>query len=147
MTSERREETNLYPKATVQEAEKRFGPEIEKRVIVRFDVEGIHFWTQAPEEYAILRNEHGHIFHFEVQIEVGDSNREVEFLHARRQIMARIVGLFGAGSLTHLSNFGSRSCEMIAEELGNNLIEIFKWSIREVSVFEDQFVGGRVIWK
>ncbi len=103
-------------------------------IIVKWDLEGTHYWPDAPNEYTILRSPHGHIFHFEVQIPVTTS-RQIEFLAFRR----RLMNAYG----TEPCDFESKSCE----DLANHLIDYVRYSYNcgaIARVFEDAFVGAEV---
>ena len=77
-----------------------------KRIWVTFEKHGIHYYKDAPEEVAYLRNLHRHLFKVKVTIEVYHNDREIEF-HLFQKF------LIENGNL----NFDYRSCEMIAEDL------------------------------
>lgn len=110
-----------------------------KLLIIRFDLEGSHNWPDAPHKYPLLKLPHGHIFYFEIKIQVTDSNREVEFLDFRQRIISHLSNLFGV-PLT----LGGRSCEMIADEIQNMISHM---DVHSVTVMEDKFVGAEVIYE
>lgn len=107
-------------------------------IIVKWDLEGIHNWSDAPEEYAVLRNKHSHIFHFEVQILVTAS-RQVEFLAARRRLVKAVIDRYGPEPC----DFGSMSCEDLANVLVSLGRDLYNCGT-VVRVFEDVFVGSEV---
>ncbi|MCB8837018.1 hypothetical protein [Aurantimonas sp. VKM B-3413] len=90
---------------------------------VTFRRVGIHCWPDAPEGTHYLRHPHRHVFHFRVWIEVFHGDREVEF-HA---FLRWIEGLYDDGML----QLGSRSCEMLADELYASIAGAY---------------GGREVW-
>ena len=49
-----------------------------KTVILDFDIEGFHFYPNAPKKVSFLEHNHRHIFQFRVGYKVEDSNREKE---------------------------------------------------------------------
>jgi len=107
-------------------------------IIVKFDLEGSHNWPNAPDEYAMLRNRHGHIFHFEVQIPV-DASRQIEFLEARRKLMRAIIDSYGSEPC----DFEGMSCEDLANVLISWVRVLYVCgAIAKVS--EDAFVGAEV---
>ena len=63
-------------------------------IIVKFDLEGCHKWPDAPDKYALLRDRHGHIFHFEAKVPVTAS-RQIEFLDARRELIRATTASYG----------------------------------------------------
>lgn len=117
---------------------------MKKLVIAAFDIEGTHFWKEAPDAYKILGSNHGHIFHFEVKIEVQSSDREIEFLHLRQEVRLLLMGMYQTRSEPII--FGASSCEMIAVELEAHLRGRMKYNVHSVKVMEDQFVGAEVIF-
>ena len=86
-----------------------------KRYIwVKFQKEGIHKYPRAATdpklaEVSFLGNEHRHIFHFKVQLEVFHDDRDVEFILFKRELES----LYDKGTMQ--ADF--QSCEMMAEDL------------------------------
>ena len=81
-----------------------------KQVIVKLQVEGIHNWSDCDiEEVIFLKDPHRHMFHIELAKSVEDSNREIEIIMLKRHIKDYL----GKEPVM----FGSKSCEMISEEL------------------------------
>ena len=86
---------------------------------VTFRKEGIHKYPQAATDpklatgdwldVSFLGTPHRHIFHFRVEMEVFHSDRDVEFIQAKR-IMER----WYADSILELDY---KSCEMMAKDL------------------------------
>jgi len=107
-------------------------------IIVKFDIEGSHYWSDAPEAYAILRNKHRHIFHFNTQVPVTAS-RQVEFLGARRKLMNAMTESYGIEPC----DFGGMSCEDLAEDLIAQVKILYNCGA-VVEVSEDAFVGAKV---
>lgn len=102
-------------------------------IVVRFKSPGFHAWPEAPASVAYLRERHRHLFHVSVAMNVFHDDREVEF----HTLLAKAQGLFPTGDL------GSRSCEMLARELGWQLATFYDRAVR-VSVFEDGENGSQV---
>jgi len=111
-----------------------------KIVWAKFQVEGFHAWPDAPGDLAFLRSKHRHVFHFEIGVEVTESNREVEFILLGRRARHRLASLYK--NQDRIFDFENDSCEMIAEKLGNAL-EV-EFLIEAVSVFEDDENGASV---
>jgi len=107
-------------------------------IVVKWDLGGTHNWPDAPIEYAVLRNKHGHIFHFEVQISVSAS-RQIEFLEARRRLMRATIAEYGPEPC----DFRDKSCEDLANALIDCIGVIYGCGAI-VRVFEDMFVGAEV---
>lgn len=104
-------------------------------VTARQRVDGSHYWKDAPPEVAFLASPHRHLFGIEIVINVGHSDRDVEFFIINR--MARIMldkkypkDLFSG------YEFGGSSCEMIAEYLFEGF-DIAGVSVDMVTVQED----------
>lgn len=102
-----------------------------------FQVAGLHCWPNAHERRAYLRNLHRHQFVVSVQAEVHHNERDIEF-HDLMEEAEKIFRTFGSeyhpDSL--LVNFGSQSCETLAQRLIKQLQER-NIPIVSVSVSED----------
>lgn len=107
-------------------------------IIVKFDLEGSHKWPDAPDKYALLRNRHGHIFHFEVRVPVTAS-RQIEFLDARRELKAAVEATYGYEPC----DFYAMSCEDLAEYLIARVRALYDCGAI-AKVYEDAFVGAEV---
>lgn len=115
-------------------------------IVVKFGVPGFHRWDGAPEGVAYLRQVHRHIFTYRVAVAVNSHNREVEF-HTLQAHCSQILGdkYDAMPGAAEGYMFGSRSCEMLAREMGEELQAI---NIKAVWVecFEDDENGARVEW-
>lgn len=80
---------------------------LKRRIEVRHRFEGYHRWADAPEEVAFLRNEHRHMFHVKLSINVKHDDRELEFIMVRSHLVS-LITMRGA-------ELGNSSCEMIAD--------------------------------
>lgn len=110
-------------------------------IIVRTQFDGIHQWKDCPFlEVSFLKEPHRHTFIVTAKIQVIHSDRAVEFIKIKRDIdcfiSSRYKGL--------IKNLGSRSCEMIAEEIGRYLITALEYKVTSVYVSEDGFLDGGV---
>jgi hypothetical protein len=83
--------------------------------------EGVHRYPDAPDDVSFLRNEHRHIFHVKVWIEIFHNDRDIEFIQFKRFI----------NEYLQTYNFDYKSCEMISDLLYNEHIKP-KYSNREV---------------
>lgn len=107
-------------------------------IIVKTSFEGLHQYVNAPDEVAFLRNLHRHIFHVEAEIEVFDEDRELEFVIVKRALNRYLYS----------RPFGSTySCEQMARQIINHLIEKFGKRKMCVTVLEDNENGGRVYYE
>ncbi len=82
-----------------------------QRIWVTFQKEGLHKWPDATQHPGVefLANEHRHMFHFRVDLDVWHDDREVEFILFKREL----AGLYEQGTL----QLDYKSCEMMADEL------------------------------
>lgn len=97
-------------------------------IFVTFKKEGTHFYRDAPDEVAFLRNEHRHVFHFRVDIEVFSDDRDIEFILFKRELESLYDGLLEAHG---------KSCEMLAEDLRDYLQEEYPGRDLRIEVSED----------
>jgi hypothetical protein len=104
---------------------------ITKEVYCSLQVEGLHCWPGCPiEEVSYLRDPHRHLFHIKAYVSVTHGDRDVEFIVLKHWIQDYLKGGYYDDAL-HLHDFGSRSCEMIAEEL------IHEFGLSRCEVSED----------
>ena len=109
-------------------------------VIVKLQVEGIHWWKDARDvfpEVGFLSDAHRHIFHITCKKQVFHDDRDVEFIIFKRDILEHLRNdYFDEDMRCH--NFKSMSCEMIARELYD------KFDLEYCSVFEDNENGAEI---
>ena len=103
-------------------------------IFVKLRVPGFHHWPNASEGRAYLGDSHRHLFHLEVSMPVGHSDREVEF----HDLLDEVRTLFPVGK-----DHGGKSCEMMAQEMGRTLATKYNRPVT-VEVSEDGEVGARV---
>ena len=96
---------------------------------------GFHYWEQAPEEVAFLRNVHRHVFHVKATVDVSHSDRDVEFFILKRNLNIYCQKFEGT-TFTY-------SCEQLAAFLGDWL-QADNFVVRSVEVSEDGENGARV---
>ncbi len=114
-----------------------------KRMIwVRFQREGIHKYPAAATDpnladVAFLANEHRHIFHFHVAIEVTHNDRDIEFIQFKRWLEGLYQG-------TLQLNF--KSCEMICDDLYEAIATRYPDRIVEITVSEDGENGATITY-
>ena len=108
---------------------------------VTFQKEGIHKYPAAATDpklaaVSFLGNEHRHIFHFRVELEVFHDDRDVEFIQAKRTIER----WYNQDTL----QLNHKSCEMMANDLYTQLIA--QWPERDyvIEVSEDGENGCRM---
>ena len=100
-----------------------------KFIYVTFQKEGIHCYPDAPEGVEFLRNDHRHMFHFRVDIEVFHDDRELEFILFKRELEALY-----ADTILELDY---KSCEMMADDLADYLVENYPGRDLRITVSED----------
>jgi len=94
---------------------------------------GVHSYIDAPEEVAFLRNEHRHIFHARVYIEIFHDDRDIEFILFKRFVESLIIK----------SDFDYMSCEMISDELALKIKEKYTDRRIIIEISEDGENGSR----
>lgn len=100
-----------------------------RTIFVTFRKEGLHRYPAAPEGVEFLRNEHRHIFHFRVTIQVFHNDRDLEFILFKRELES----LYS----TSLLEMDFKSCEMLAEDLIGYITGKYPNRFVEVEVSED----------
>ena len=107
--------------------------------------EGIHCYPEAPLEVAYLREPHRHIFNVEVEMDVFNDDREIEFIMLGHQIKKYIK------SFSHdehaVVQLGSWSCEKVANAIAGELFNTIPRSGQRdiiVTVMEDGENGATV---
>ena len=90
-------------------------------LVVSFEVDGRHFWPNAPEKYKEFRQSHRHLFKCICTVLVRDSDdparRDVELWELRQQAIecARLIST--DVECSPVRDFRSMSCEGIASAL------------------------------
>ena len=109
-------------------------------IICRLQVEGLHWWSEASKyepTMIYLESPHRHMFHIVAKKEVMHDDRDVEFIMFKRKINRYLREMYYTSDLD-LCDFGSQSCEMIAEELYE------KFDLCYCAVYEDNENGAEV---
>lgn len=102
---------------------------IKKFIFVTFQKEGIHCYPNAPEGVEFLRNDHRHMFHFRVEVEVWHDDRDIEFILFKRELEA----LYAEETL----KLDYKSCEMMADDLAEYIEENYPGRDLKIEVSED----------
>jgi len=103
--------------------------QVKKNIWVTFQKEGIHKYPDAPDEVDFLRYPHRHMFHFKVQVEVYDNDRDIEFF-----IFKRWLESLYADSILELDY---KSCEMMADDLAKQIKDKYPGRQLSIDVSED----------
>jgi len=116
---------------------------------VKFQKEGIHCYPAAAtdpklatgDEYDVsfLATPHRHIFHFQVNIQVFDDDRDIEFIQFKRWLEK----CYSNGTL----ELNHKSCEMIARELNTTITTRYPGRQTLISVSEDDENGASIIFR
>mgnify|MGYP001232732244 FL=1 len=120
-----------------------------RSIWVTFKKEGIHKYPAALEdpnlatgdEYDVsfLGYPHRHIFHFKVRIEVTHNDRDIEFIQFKRWLES----LYTEGTI----ELDYKSCEMIADDLYNQIADRYPNRDVVISVAEDNENGCEIIYE
>ena len=114
-----------------------------KRMIwVTFRREGIHRFPAAATDtnladVAFLANEHRHIFHFNVAIEVFHNDRDIEFIQFKRWLESLYQGTL---------ELLFKSCEMISDDLYEAIASRYPGRDIEITVSEDGENGATICY-
>ena len=110
--------------------------QVKKNIWVTFQKEGIHKYPDAPDEVDFLRYPHRHMFHFKVQIEVYNDDRDIEFF-----IFKRWLESLYADDILQLDY---KSCEMMADDLAKQIKDKYPGRQLSIDVSEDGENGCHV---
>lgn len=113
-------------------------------IFVRLVVPGWHRWSGAPDHRDYLASLHRHLWHFEIRMPVTHDDREVEFHDLMQAVRIHLRTLFPETHEADGHDFGERSCEAIAGELGFILADAYRRLV-VVSVSEDGEAGAEVM--
>ncbi len=110
-----------------------------RSIWVTFRKEGIHLYPAAKDDPKLATGDwddvsflgvaHRHIFHFKVRIEVFHDDRDIEFIQFKRW-MERLYD----SSVIELNH---KSCEMIADDLYQEISAKYPGRFVEIDVAED----------
>ena len=119
-----------------------------RMIFVTFQKEGIHMYPAAAtdpalatgDEYDVsfLGTPHRHIFHFNVAIEVFHNDRDIEFIQFKRWL----ENLYKGGTL----ELNYKSCEMISDDLYEQIATRYPDRDIEISVSEDNENGATIYY-
>ena len=112
-----------------------------KRYIwVTFQREGIHKFPRTAtdpnlKDVSFLANEHRHIFHFTISIEVFHNDRDIEFIQFKRWLESLYQGKL---------ELNYKSCEMISDDLYEVIASRYPGRDIEITVSEDGENGAAI---
>ena len=120
----------------------------QRSIWVTFAKEGVHMYPGADtdpklatgdwDDVSFLGIPHRHIFHFRVRIEVFHNDRDIEFIQFKRW-MERLY----AQDVLQLDH---KSCEMIADDLYQEIAAKYPGRFVEISVAEDNENGCSIFY-
>jgi len=130
------------------EKRQRIKDNAKKMIWVTFQKEGIHRYPAAATDPKLATNDeydvsflaapHRHIFHFKVAIQVFHDDRDIEFIQFKRWL----ENLYKEGTLE--LNF--KSCEMMADDLYEQIARRYAGRDIEISVSEDNENGATICY-
>ena len=116
----------------------------QRQIWVTFQKEGVHLYPAAKDDptlatggwddVSFLGVAHRHIFHFRVAIDVFHDDRDIEFIQFKRWLESLY-----ASDILELNH---RSCEMIAEDLAQEIHNKYPGRSITISVAEDNENGA-----
>ena len=119
-----------------------------RSIWVTFSKEGIHKYPAALEDpnlatgdwddVSFLGYPHRHIFHFKVWIEVFHDDRDIEFIQFKRWLERLYAEVESSSSVLQLDY---KSCEMIADDLAEQIQDRYPGRYIKISVAEDNENG------
>lgn len=118
---------------------------MERTIVVKTQYEGIHCWPEAPDEVKFLRSLHRHIFNVEVEVEVHNDDRDIEFIMLKHRINHWLSLQFDDDGVWQM---GRLSCEQVAEMVIDLVQEKLKDKERVISCYidEDGENGAKVVY-
>lgn len=122
------------------EVRNRIREHAKRHIWVTFQREGIHKFPAAATEHklqdvAFLANEHRHIFHFNISIEVFHNDRDIEFIQFKRWLESLYQGTL---------ELNYKSCEMISDDLYEVIAGRYPGRDIEITVSEDGENGATI---
>jgi hypothetical protein len=126
----------------------------QRSIWVTFNKEGIHRYPGADtdpklatggwDDVSFLGVPHRHIFHFRVRIEVFHNDRDIEFIQFKRWMERLYNG--NSSSDFKVLNLDYKSCEMIADDLYQEISTKYPGRFVEISVAEDNENGCSIFY-
>jgi len=125
----------------------------ERSIWVTFNKEGVHMYPGADtdpklatgdwDDVSFLGIPHRHIFHFKVRIEVFHNDRDIEFIQFKRWMERLYAEVDSSTSVLQLDH---KSCEMIADDLYEEIATKYPGRFVEISVAEDNENGCSIFY-
>ena len=128
----------------------------ERSIWVTFTKEGIHKYPDADkdpklatgdwDDVSFLAVPHRHIFHFRVRIEVFHNDRDIEFIQFKRWMERLYNGGDKTNGQVSVLELDYKSCEMIADDLYQEISTKYPGRFVEISVAEDNENGCSIFY-
>ena len=127
-----------------------------RSIWVSFQKEGIHKYPDADkdpklatgdwDDVSFLAVPHRHIFHFRVRIEVFHNDRDIEFIQFKRWMERLYNGGDKTNGQVSVLELDYKSCEMIADDLYQEISTKYPGRFVEISVAEDNENGCSIFY-
>ena len=105
-------------------------------IIIKTLFEGVHYYSTAPEEVKYLSMPHRHIFGVNVELEVFNDDREIEFIMFKHKINNWLKERCDSQGVWQM---GTLSCEQVSKQLITYISEIVeKIERRYIRVMVDE---------
>lgn len=123
------------------------------KIIVKTEFDAMHHWKNCDiPAVDFLKHPHRHKFYVTAKFKVSHDDRDLEFFLVKSKLDDIISTLYPIEGPLNIRNLGSRSCEMVCQDIIDAFLEMpisqtsphFEWML--CSVFEDNENGAEVIW-
>lgn len=104
---------------------------------VTWDRIGFHKYPHAPEQVGFLRSTHRHKFKFRAEVQVFHDDRDIEFFMLQEDLMNNVWQ-------EDNTDFDYKSCEMLARDVVNYIIQQYPGCSVKVDCSEDGENGATV---
>jgi len=94
----------------------------------------IHKYPNAPDDVSFLRNDHRHIFHFKIWLEIFHDDRDIEFI-----MFKRFIDNYLKDQGTVMNH---KSCEMISDMIAEHIQLYYPGRESMIEVSEDNENGS-----
>src|SRR6056300_1389711 len=146
-----------YMKRRMKEEDKKMSMQnAERSISVTFSKEGLHMYPGADtdpklatgdwDDVSFLAVPHRHIFHFRVRIEVFHNDRDIEFIQFKRWMERLYNGGDTTNGQVSVLELDYKSCEMIADDLYQEISTKYPGRFVEISVAEDNENGCSIFY-
>lgn len=126
----------------------------ERKIWVTFRKEGIHKYPAAATDPALATNDeydvsflgvpHRHIFHFRVWIDVFHNDRDIEFIQFKRWLENLYTKSNNSDINGSVLSLNFKSCEMIADDLYDQIAQRYPDRAVWIEVAEDGENGALI---